>query len=188
MTLLKRSCAVAQARRAGSGSVRFSSDWAEKAKGLPNAFPSSLPEAPTWFANDKMTMEIDGRENPVYPSPWNKWFPYEPIPSTPKIGPYYVHCSASEVYHFCTCGECKTQPFSEGTGNVCGNQPLFRPKPYTPRYDGKKLLCGCKKAPGEMCNGACVLLWADVHPFMFSVYCFSSCFAFGLFSAWMFHP
>eukprot|EP00969_Alexandrium_andersonii_P316990 14004491-Alexandrium_andersonii.AAC.1 len=35
------------------------------------------------------------RENPVYPSPWNKWFPYEPIPSTPQIAPYRVHLLVS---------------------------------------------------------------------------------------------
>eukprot|EP00408_Alexandrium_pacificum_P020250 CAMPEP_0171185248 /NCGR_PEP_ID=MMETSP0790-20130122/16204_1 /TAXON_ID=2925 /ORGANISM="Alexandrium catenella, Strain OF101" /LENGTH=81 /DNA_ID=CAMNT_0011650265 /DNA_START=17 /DNA_END=259 /DNA_ORIENTATION=+ len=49
------------------------------------------------------------RENPVYPSPWNKWFPHEPVPSTPKIGPYRVHCDNTTTYFYCTCGESSTQ-------------------------------------------------------------------------------
>ena len=186
MALLVRSRALARAPLAGS--VRYSSGWAEKAKGLPSAFPSTTMEAPNMFSSDKMTLDVPGRQNPVYPSPWNKWFPYEPVPSTPKIGPYYVHCSASEDYYFCTCGESNAQPFCESPGDRCAKQPLFVPKFYKPRYDGKKLLCGCKKAPGEMCTGACVLMWADVHPFMFSMYMYGSCFVFGILSAWMFHP
>eukprot|EP00429_Kryptoperidinium_foliaceum_P086354 CAMPEP_0176198622 /NCGR_PEP_ID=MMETSP0121_2-20121125/8146_1 /TAXON_ID=160619 /ORGANISM="Kryptoperidinium foliaceum, Strain CCMP 1326" /LENGTH=159 /DNA_ID=CAMNT_0017537475 /DNA_START=165 /DNA_END=644 /DNA_ORIENTATION=- len=128
------------------------------------------------------------RANPVYPSPWNKWFPYEPVPSTPQIGPYRVQCAAKETYHFCTCGESTTQPWCESPGARCAKVPEFAPRPYQPQHDGMKLMCGCKKAPDSFCNGSCALLYADLNPYVVSAAGFGGCFVFGLFYTWMMHP
>mmetsp|Transcript_164625 Transcript_164625/g.400200 ORF Transcript_164625/g.400200 Transcript_164625/m.400200 type:complete len:157 (+) Transcript_164625:63-533(+) len=125
------------------------------------------------------------RANPVYPSPWNKWFPYEPVPSTPKLGPYRVKVSNKETYFFCTCGESAAQPFCESGG--C-KLPGFSPMPFVPRDDGTISLCGCKKAPSHECNGACISLYSDLNPVMASLVGFSGCFVFGVFLSWIFHP
>eukprot|EP00448_Togula_jolla_P020211 CAMPEP_0170589460 /NCGR_PEP_ID=MMETSP0224-20130122/11361_1 /TAXON_ID=285029 /ORGANISM="Togula jolla, Strain CCCM 725" /LENGTH=170 /DNA_ID=CAMNT_0010913217 /DNA_START=119 /DNA_END=632 /DNA_ORIENTATION=- len=106
------------------------------------------------------------RSNPVYESPWNKWFPYEPIPSTPKIGPYHTPVIGQVTYRFCTCGESVNQPFCEGTGQggKCAKVSEFTPFPYKPLHSKKVLFCGCKKAPGPECTGVCVNLWSDLNP------------------------
>mmetsp|Transcript_44359 Transcript_44359/g.126606 ORF Transcript_44359/g.126606 Transcript_44359/m.126606 type:complete len:158 (-) Transcript_44359:40-513(-) len=127
------------------------------------------------------------RANPVYPSPWNKWFPYEPVPSTPKIGPYPLKLSESETYFFCTCGEGAAQPWCEGSEECCKVSP-FKPMPYKPKNTGTILVCGCKKAPGVECNGTCALLYSDLNPLMGCVLGFSSSFLTGLFLTWIFHP
>merc|ERR1712038_426980 len=48
---------------------------------------------------------------PRLPSPWNKWFPYEPVPCTPRFLPYKVYCVQGEKYHFDSSGESRTQPW-----------------------------------------------------------------------------
>merc|ERR1719240_1971963 len=42
---------------------------------------------------------------------WHKWFPYEPVPVSPQLGPYVVNVNGGhgEVYNFCACGESDTQ-------------------------------------------------------------------------------
>merc|ERR1719198_161928 len=65
---------------------------------------------------------------PRYPSPWNKWFPYEPIPCSPKLGPYKENCTGGQVYHFCTCGESRNQPWCESDASgACAVNPKFTP-------------------------------------------------------------
>mmetsp|Transcript_47525 Transcript_47525/g.95882 ORF Transcript_47525/g.95882 Transcript_47525/m.95882 type:complete len:159 (+) Transcript_47525:98-574(+) len=142
------------------------------------ARPQAMRASSTW-AN---------RENPVYPSPWNKWFPYEPVPSTPKIGPYRVHCDNTTTYFFCTCGESSTQPFCESGGEKCAKCPEFAAMPFTPRDSEMVSLCGCKKAPGVYCNGACVSLYADLYTPAACAVGFGGCFVSGLFLSWWFHP
>merc|ERR1712151_1362396 len=109
---------------------------------------------------------------------WNKWFPYEPVPSTPRIGPYREVCFEGDIYHFCTCGESESQPWCEGT-EVCA-LPEFKPRFFVPRHTGPFSLCGCKKAPTEICNGQCVLLWIDINPALSCVLGFTGFFISGL--------
>eukprot|EP00811_Abedinium_folium_P016374 NODE_25315_length_591_cov_6.793103.p1 GENE.NODE_25315_length_591_cov_6.793103~~NODE_25315_length_591_cov_6.793103.p1 ORF type:complete len:159 (-),score=11.75 NODE_25315_length_591_cov_6.793103:114-554(-) len=144
---------------------------------------------PEWFTR-KPSLDRPGwetRQNPVYPSPWNRWFPHEPVPSTPKVGPYTEVCFEGDVYHFCTCGESNDQPWCE-SGEVCSVCPEFAPRTFIPRYTNSYRLCGCKKAPTEYCNGQCALLWIDINPALACVLGFSSFFAVGLASSWFYHP
>merc|ERR1712000_625801 len=105
------------------------------------------------------------RTNPTYPTPWNKWFPYEPVPSTPQFTPYKVQVSTKEVYYWCSCGESSTQPWCESGGVKCRKCPEFAPMVYVPKFTGTKLMCGCKKSANGECFGTCIIFWADYHPF-----------------------
>jgi len=127
------------------------------------------------------------RMNPVYPSPWNKWFPHEPVPSTPRIGPYKETCFKDEVYYFCTCGESADQPWCQ-SGAVCNVCPDFRPRPFEPRLTGSTLFCGCKKSPDVYCNGACTVLWCDLNPGLASVASAAVAFVVGIVSTWLYQP
>eukprot|EP00928_Gymnodinium_smaydae_P002769 TRINITY_DN109_c0_g2_i4.p1 TRINITY_DN109_c0_g2~~TRINITY_DN109_c0_g2_i4.p1 ORF type:complete len:171 (-),score=17.99 TRINITY_DN109_c0_g2_i4:116-559(-) len=128
------------------------------------------------------------RSNPVYPSPWNKWFPHEPIPSTPQLGPYKTPCIGGEMNHFCTCGESTTQPWCESPGERCGKVPEFSPRPYVARHTGTKLMCGCKKAPDSLCNGSCINLYADLYPVNAALVGMGASFVGSVFLTWMVHP
>mmetsp|Transcript_2844 Transcript_2844/g.7370 ORF Transcript_2844/g.7370 Transcript_2844/m.7370 type:complete len:160 (-) Transcript_2844:107-586(-) len=135
------------------------------------------------------TPGFEGRQNPVYPTTWNKWFPHEPIPSTPKIGPYQVPVEEKTVYHFCTCGESASQPWCEAPGARCGKMADFVPKVHIPGSTKSEHFCGCKKAPTELCNGTCIILYADLFPFQVCAIAFGSAFTFcGVFLTWMMHP
>ena len=57
-------------------------------------------------------------------------FPHEPIPSTPKVGPYRTPVVGGEMYHYCTCGESTTQPWCEAPGDKCGKFPEFVSRAY----------------------------------------------------------
>mmetsp|Transcript_94606 Transcript_94606/g.267088 ORF Transcript_94606/g.267088 Transcript_94606/m.267088 type:complete len:179 (-) Transcript_94606:79-615(-) len=123
-------------------------------------------------------------------SPWNKWFPYEPVPCSPKIGPYVVNVEGQQTYWWCSCGESRTQPWCEGEGGPSGCQCRgFAPLPYVPRYSGRKLLCGCKHAGQKpLCNGTCCLVWSDVNTVPAIGLGFLGSFVTGLFLTWMMHP
>merc|ERR1711982_185670 len=56
---------------------------------------------------------------------------------------------------------------------------------YKPRFEGTKFLCGCKKAPGALCTGACFVMWCDLHPFQAGAYGFACCFLVGVSTAWV---
>uniref|UniRef100_A0A7S4QX26 Iron-binding zinc finger CDGSH type domain-containing protein n=1 Tax=Alexandrium monilatum TaxID=311494 RepID=A0A7S4QX26_9DINO len=128
------------------------------------------------------------RANPVYPSPWNKWFPHEPVPSTPKVGPYRVRLENTETYFYCTCGESATQPFCESGAEKCTKCPEFASMPFSPKDSETASLCGCKKAPGVYCNGACISLYADLNTGIACLVGFSGCFVSGALLTYMFHP
>merc|ERR1719401_840022 len=126
--------------------------------------------------------------NPVHPSPWNKWFPHEPVPSTPQVGPYKTPVVAGGMYHYCTCGESTAQPWCESPGDKCAKCPEFAPRAYEPRFTETVKICGCKKAPDVECNGTCVVMWCDVNTAQAGVYGFGISFVFGVFLTWMMHP
>jgi hypothetical protein len=125
---------------------------------------------------------------PRYPSPWNKWFPYEPVPCSPYRGPVWAWCEEKVAYLYCTCGECPTQPWCEDDGNGCRGRG-FEPLVYIPQHSGWKLLCGSKHSgSAPFFNGTCWLVWADYNPMKAAMVSFVGCFAFGVFSTWFAHP
>mmetsp|Transcript_70674 Transcript_70674/g.207337 ORF Transcript_70674/g.207337 Transcript_70674/m.207337 type:complete len:155 (+) Transcript_70674:71-535(+) len=128
------------------------------------------------------------RTNPVYPSPWNKWFPHEPVPSTPQIGPYKTMVEEKVVYHYCTCGESASQPWCEAPGSKCGKMPEFSPRLFIPNITGAHYMCGCKKAGDSLCNGSCAIMYADLFPIAAAGVSFGVCFTFGVVSTWFMHP
>merc|ERR1711974_469686 len=81
-------------------------------------------------------------EVPDYVSPWNKWFPYEPVPCSPQSWPYVVKCEEGQDYLWCACGECASQPWADGP-EACKSRG-FAPIHYAPRHTGTKVMCGCK--------------------------------------------
>merc|ERR1719482_878165 len=113
----------------------------------------------TWEDNGYEVSPINGA--PKIPSPWNKWFPHEPIPFSPKLGPYKVKVNAGETYMWCACGQSRTQPWCEGK---CHKDDPFQPIPYEARYTGTVWLCGSKHSGSKPeFNGTCWLVWCDVN-------------------------
>merc|ERR1711862_604294 len=82
---------------------------------------------------------------PKIPSYWNKWFPYEPVPFSPKLGFYSEKLVKGNIYHWCRCGECRTQPWCEDDGGPNGCLARgFTPMIVEPYQTGTQWLCGCK--------------------------------------------
>mmetsp|Transcript_34377 Transcript_34377/g.67703 ORF Transcript_34377/g.67703 Transcript_34377/m.67703 type:complete len:173 (-) Transcript_34377:58-576(-) len=127
---------------------------------------------------------------PRMPSPWNKWFPYEPVPCTPQLSPVRVKVEGQEVYQYCMCGECRTQPWCEDNGGPGGCRSRgFASMPFIPRHTGTVLLCGCKHCPSRpRFNGTCWLVWTDYNIGPACLLGFVSTFVSGLVLTWMMHP
>jgi len=139
----------------------------------------------TWEENGFETSSHNGA--PRIASPWNKWFPYEPVPFSPKLGPYKVWCEAGQVYHWCACGESRTQPWCE-CGGEFNRKRGFSAVIYEPRHTGWKLMNGSKHRGMPLFDGTCWLVWADVNTVPACILGFGVCFVFGVFSTWMAHP
>jgi CDGSH-type Zn-finger protein len=150
-----------------------------------SSFIPSTPEE--WQAAG---YEISPRNGaPKIYSPWNKWFPYEPVPYSPKLGPYIVKVQKDQVYYWCSCGESLTQPFCDGVGGCGQADAVFKPIPYIPRYDETAWFCGSKHSPRRPTfDGTCWLVWCDVNPIPAAGIGFVVSFVFGIFSTWMVHP
>jgi len=146
------------------------------------AFIPSTPEE--WEARGYEVSKKNGA--PKIYSPWNKWFPYEPVPFSPRLGPYKERVEASQVYHWCSCGESIPQPFCD---NVGCKDTKFKPVVYIPRHTGPVLFCGSKHTPTRpIFNGTCWLVWMDVNIIPACVMAFTGCFFGGIFLTWMVHP
>merc|ERR1719502_363624 len=79
-----------------------------------SAFLPSTPEE--WEAAGYEVSPKNGA--PKIPSLWNKWFPYEPVPFSPKLGPMKERVEAGVTYQWCSCGESLpiTSAFCDGVG------------------------------------------------------------------------
>lgn len=75
-------------------------------------------------------------------------------------------------------------PWCEAPGAKCAKVPEFAPRPYQPQRDGAKLMCGCKEAQASFCNGSCVLLYADLNPYIARAAGFGGRFVSGVFYTW----
>merc|ERR1712217_602821 len=145
---------------------------------------NSPPEA--WEAAGYETSPRNGA--PKIPSPWNKWFPYEPVPFSPRMGPYKVKVKKDEIYHWCSCGESahESQPFCDNVGCSGTN---FEPMTYIAPYDDTVFFCGSKHSPSKpLFNGTCWQVWMDVNPFAAGLGGFTLSFFVGVFLTWMSHP
>jgi len=127
---------------------------------------------------------------PRIPSPWHRWFPYEPVPCSPQLKPYNVYVEDNKVYHWCTCGESTTEPWCDDAPNAerCRTRG-FVPDPCIPKYKGTKAMCGCKHSSMRpYCNGTCMLVRADISIVPACIVSFGACFVLGAFSTWFIHP
>eukprot|EP00931_Biecheleriopsis_adriatica_P097576 TRINITY_DN7138_c0_g1_i3.p1 TRINITY_DN7138_c0_g1~~TRINITY_DN7138_c0_g1_i3.p1 ORF type:complete len:175 (-),score=25.94 TRINITY_DN7138_c0_g1_i3:47-571(-) len=170
-------------RASAFGRARLSASACLPATGCRNfAFMPSTPEE--WEAAGYEVSKKNGA--PKIPSPWNKWFPYEPIPFSPKLGPYSVKVEKDRVYHWCSCGESVTQPFCD---NVGCKDTKFKPIPFTPRDTGVVNFCGSKHSPSRpLFNYTCYLVWADVNTIPAAALGFAGCFVGGVLMTWFMHP
>lgn len=123
-------------------------------------------------------------------SPWNKWFPYEPVPCSPKLGPYIVKVKSMQEYYWCACGECVNQPWCDDNGGPdgCASRGFHAVK-IVPTHSGSLWLCGSKHTGTRpYFNGTCWLVWIDCNPVEAAAIGFVGSFFFGIFLTWMIHP
>jgi len=149
--------------------------------------PESTPPE-EWEAAGYEVSQVNGA--PKIYSPWNKWFPYEPVPFSPRFGPYIEKCEKDKTYWWCSCGESSTQPFCEAPEGCtnCTNQ-VFKPLPFVTPYDSTVWFCGSKHSPRKpLFDGTCSLVWADVNPVWCAAVGFAVSFVFGIVSTWAVHP
>eukprot|EP00406_Dinophysis_acuminata_P076577 CAMPEP_0179241946 /NCGR_PEP_ID=MMETSP0797-20121207/16758_1 /TAXON_ID=47934 /ORGANISM="Dinophysis acuminata, Strain DAEP01" /LENGTH=188 /DNA_ID=CAMNT_0020949355 /DNA_START=52 /DNA_END=618 /DNA_ORIENTATION=+ len=139
----------------------------------------------TWEENGYEVSPHNGA--PKILSPWAKWFPYEPTPFSPKLGPYKVWCEKGVVYKVCACGESRTQPWCECDG-AFNKERGFEPITYIPRHTGTKLLCGSKHQTNPIFNGTDWLVWTDVNLIPAVGIAFGASFVFGYITTAFFHP
>jgi hypothetical protein len=175
--------------RGAAAATRFSKDPRFKVLGIRGfSVPAGQGTAAgpvlgaSWEGSGFEVSAINGA--PKIPSPWNKWFPHEPIPFSPKLGPYAVKVTAGERYVWCSCGQCRTQPWSEGE---C--QAPFHGIPYEARHTGTVWLCGSKHSGSKPeFNGTCWLVWCDINPIPAAALGFMASFVVGVVLTWIVHP
>ena len=72
-------------------------------------------------------------------------------PRIAQTSPIPVTVKAGQTYHWCSCGESKSQPFCDGSHKGTG----FAPVAYTATKDGPVYFCACKQSGnGVLCDGA----------------------------------
>lgn len=146
------------------------------------AFASGPVMGGTWEDNGYEVSPHNGA--PKIESPWHKWFPYEPMPFSPKLSPYRVYCNAGDTYWVCSCGECTTQPFVEK--DACKNG--FEPVLFIPRTTGTKFIHGSKHQTHPIFNGTDWIVWADVNMLPALGISFAACFVGSFALTAFFHP
>ncbi|CAE7696673.1 ATG7 [Symbiodinium necroappetens] len=149
-----------------------------------SAFIPSTPDE--WEAAGYEVSKKNGA--PKIVSPWNKWFPYEPVPYSPKLGPYITHVEKDHVYYWCSCGESahESQPWCDQVG--C-KDTKFHPVVFIPTESGKQWFCGSKHTPSRpIFNGTCWTVWMDVNTLPAAGLCFGISFVTGVLTTWMVHP
>merc|ERR1719419_845929 len=104
-----------------------------------------------------------------------------------KVGTLQSPSQGQEIYHFCTCGECVNQPWTDSE-DACRSRG-FAPAVYIPRHSGTKFLCGCKHCGSKpLCNGTCYIAWMDYNIMPACSIFFGGCFIGGVILTWFFHP
>ncbi|CAJ1371554.1 unnamed protein product [Effrenium voratum] len=147
-----------------------------------SAFMPSTPAE--WEASGYETSKKNGAPK-VY-SMWNRWFPYEPVPYSPKLGPYIETVEKDHVYYWCSCGEATTQPWCD---NVGCKDTKFKPIVFIPSESGRQYFCGSKHSPSRpLFNGTCWTMWMDVNTIPAAGVLFGISFGVGVVCTWLAHP
>ena len=72
-------------------------------------------------------------------------------PNIPQKSPVKVLVEAGKTYHWCTCGNAKTQPMCDGSHR--GTE--FTPLAYKAEATEEKYFCACKHTQGApLCDGS----------------------------------
>ncbi|KAL2740420.1 hypothetical protein V1478_000561 [Vespula squamosa] len=68
--------------------------------------------------------------------------------------PFKIRCEAGKIYHWCTCGQSKTQPFCDGTHKNIFLKIKLRPVRFTVTETKDYWLCNCKQTLNRpFCDG-----------------------------------
>lgn len=68
--------------------------------------------------------------------------------------PFKIRCEAGKIYHWCTCGQSKRQPFCDGTHKNIFLKIKLRPVRFTVTETKDYWLCNCKQTLNRpFCDG-----------------------------------
>eukprot|EP01066_Platyproteum_vivax_P008263 Platyproteum_vivax@DN3429_c0_g1_i1.p1 len=119
--------------------------------------------------------------------PFQDWWPYDPVPHIPTLGPIAVYLEGRRKYFYCVCGRSKVQPWCDGNSHKgTGLKPYFFE--IAEEETAIKRMCGCKMSKGFICDYACLAIRCNRNMPLGCLAFFFSSAAVSYVFTWFFHP